>query len=268
MFLFIHYFHYSFYNLNNPIIILSTSILIAAFAKSTKVPFSGWIVDAMAAPTPVSALLHSATMVTAGIFLIFKLFFLSSTLLICSIGCFTSLFGSIMAMFQSHMKRIIAYSTTSQLGYMMFSCALGNYYGAMFHLFIHAFFKSLLFLTAGHILHLCINESHIIKLSGFYNVLPLSYNFILIGSLCLIGWPNVSGYYSKEYIINYSYYLWSDLFLYYISIFAIHCTIYYSSKIIYMQFSIVYNIIFSTHHIILLSIIAMIIGNIFDIDYF
>ena len=141
----------------------------------------------MAAPTPVSALLHSATMVTAGIFLIFKLFFLSSTLLICSIGCFTSLFGSIMAMFQSHMKRIIAYSTTSQLGYMMFSCALGNYYGAMFHLFIHAFFKSLLFLTAGFVYHSSTHEVHIYKLSGFTNVLPISYNFIVLGSLSLVG---------------------------------------------------------------------------------
>ena len=83
-----------------------------------------------------------------------------------------------MAMFQSHMKRIIAYSTTSQLGYMMFSCALGNYYGAMFHLFIHAFFKSLLFLTAGFLLHSITNEVHIYKLSGFTNVLPVSYNFI------------------------------------------------------------------------------------------
>jgi NADH:ubiquinone oxidoreductase subunit 5 (subunit L)/multisubunit Na+/H+ antiporter MnhA subunit len=159
-------------------------------------------------------------------------------LTICSIGCFTSLFGSIMAMFQSHMKRIIAYSTTSQLGYMMFSCALGNYFGIVFHLFIHAFFKSLLFLTAGHIIHININESHIIKLSSFINVLPVSYNLVLIGSLCLTSWPNISGYYSKEYIISSSYYLWSDLFLYYICIFAIHCTLYYSTKIGYMQFSI------------------------------
>ena len=90
-------------------------------------------------------------------------------------------------MFQSHMKRIIAYSTTSQLGYMMFSCALGNYFGTMFHLFIHAFFKSLLFLTAGHIIHININESHIIKLSSFINVAPVSYNLVLIGSLCLQG---------------------------------------------------------------------------------
>jgi NADH-ubiquinone oxidoreductase chain 5 len=139
----------------------------------------------MAAPTPVSALLHSATMVTAGIFLCFRLWFVMHVSTICSIGCFTSLFGGIMAVFQSHMKRIIAYSTTSQLGYMMFSCGLTNYFGATFHLFVHAFFKSFLFLTAGFIIHSMINESHILKLAG--SVIPLSSNFILIGSLSLIG---------------------------------------------------------------------------------
>ena len=140
----------------------------------------------MAAPTPVSALLHSATMVTAGIFLCFRLWFVMHVSTICSIGCFTSLFGGIMAVFQSHMKRIIAYSTTSQLGYMMFSCALGNYFGTMFHLFIHAFFKSLLFLTAGYILHSTMNEVHMYKCTGFSNILPLSYKFILIGCLSLL----------------------------------------------------------------------------------
>ena len=112
--------------LNNPILSLSSSIILAAFTKSTNLPFSGWIADAMAGPTPVSALLHSATMVTAGIFLIYQFWFIIQSYTICSIGCFTSLFGSIMAVFQSHIKVIIAYSTTSQLGYMMFSCGLEN----------------------------------------------------------------------------------------------------------------------------------------------
>ena len=112
--------------LNNPILSLSSSIILAAFTKSTNLPFSGWIADAMAAPTPVSALLHSATMVTAGIFLIYQFWFIIQSYTICSIGCVTSLFGSIMAVFQSHIKKIIAYSTTSQLGYMMFSCGLEN----------------------------------------------------------------------------------------------------------------------------------------------
>ena len=112
--------------LNNPIHSWASSIILAGFTKSTLVPFSGWIADAMAAPTPVSALLHSATMVTAGLFLMLQFWFIIQSITICSIGCVTSLFGSIMAVFQSHMKKIIAYSTTSQLGYMMFSCGLEN----------------------------------------------------------------------------------------------------------------------------------------------
>ena len=180
--------------LNNPILSLSSSIILAAFTKSTNLPFSGWIADAMAAPTPVSALLHSATMVTAGIFLIYQFWFIIQSYTICSIGCFTSIFGSFMAVFQSHMKKIIAYSTTSQLGYMMFTCGIDNYFSSIFHLFVHAFFKSLLFLTAGFLLHYIINEVHIYKLSGFSNVLPLSYNFMFIACLSLIGWPTISCY--------------------------------------------------------------------------
>ena len=112
--------------LNNPIHSWASSISLAAFTKSTKVPFSGWIADAMAAPTPVSALLHSATMVTAGIFLVYQFWFIIQSYTICSIGCFTSLFGSLMSIISSNCKKIIAYSTTSQLGYMMFSCGLEN----------------------------------------------------------------------------------------------------------------------------------------------
>lgn len=158
-------------------------------------------------------------------------------LTICSIGCFTSLFGSIMAMFQSHMKRIIAYSTTSQLGYMMFSCALGNYFGIVFHLFIHAFFKSLLFLTS---MILANNkELWVYKLGGYTTSIPLSYNFILISLLSLTAWPIFSGYFSKEYILSSAIWISSDLFLYYISNIAIHLTVYYSSKLIISQFWIV-----------------------------
>ena len=141
----------------------------------------------MAAPTPVSALLHSATMVTAGIFLIIQFYYIIESYTICSIGCFTSVFGSIIAVFQSNIKKIIAFSTTSQLGYMIFSCSLENQVGSIFHVFIHAFFKSLLFITAGCLYHSTNHQIHIYKLSGFMNVLPISYNLILIGSLSLVG---------------------------------------------------------------------------------
>ena len=198
---------------NNPINILCCCLIIAAFTKSTKIPFSGWMTDAMAAPTPVSALLHAATMVTAGIFLLFRFWFIIISNTICSIGGFTSLFGSIVAVFQSHMKKIIAYSTTSQLGYLCWSCGLSNYFGATFHLFGHAFFKSLLFLTAGVVLHSNINEVYVYKLGGFTTVLVTSYTFIFVCSISLIGLPSISGYYSKEYILSSSYYVWFDLFL-------------------------------------------------------
>jgi len=178
--------------INNPIHSWGSSISLAAFTKSTLIPFSGWIADAMAAPTPVSALLHSATMVTAGVFLIYQFWFIIQSYTICCIACFTSIFGSIMAIFDSNMKKLVAYSTTSQLGYMMFSCGISNYLAAIFHLFVHAFFKSLLFLTAGFILHSLTNEVNIYKLSSFSIYAPLSYNFLLITCFSLLTWPSSS----------------------------------------------------------------------------
>ena len=126
LFVLIYYFYLVLQYIYNPIHSLVSLLVLAAFIKSTIIPMSGWIADAMAAPTPVSALLHSATMVTAGIFLIIQFYYIIQSYTICLIGCFTSVFGSIMASFQSHIKKIIAYSTTSQLGYMIFSCSLEN----------------------------------------------------------------------------------------------------------------------------------------------
>jgi len=187
-------FYYFILNYNNILLlinnkwlnIISSSLLIASFTKSTILPFSGWISDAMAAPTPVSALLHSATMVTAGIFLLFKFYFIFIS--IPFLSSFTLIFASIIAVYQSNMKKIIAYSTTSQLSYMCWSCALCNYISSLFHLFIHAFFKSLLFLISGIILHLLINELNIYKLGGFNNILSLEYNFLFLSLISLISW--------------------------------------------------------------------------------
>ena len=194
LFVLIYYFYLVLQYIYNPIHSLVSLVVLAAFTKSTIIPISGWIADAMAAPTTVSALLHSATMVTAGLFLMVQFWFIIQSYSVCYIGCFTSLFGGFMAIVQSNIKKIIAYSTTSQLGYMMFACGLDNYLAAHFHILIHAFFKSLLFLTAGFLLHYIINEVHIYKLSGFSNVLPLSYNFMFIACLSLIGWPTISCY--------------------------------------------------------------------------
>ena len=194
LFVLIYYFYLVLQYIYNPIHSLVSLLVLAAFTKSTIIPMSGWIADAMAAPTTVSALLHSATMVTAGIFFVYQFWFIIQSYSVCYIGCFTSLFGGFMAIVQSNIKKIIAYSTTSQLGYMMFTCGIDNYFSSIFHLFVHAFFKSLLFLTAGFLLHYIINEVHIYKLSGFSNVLPLSYNFMFIACLSLIGWPTISCY--------------------------------------------------------------------------
>ena len=221
----------------------------------------------MAAPTPVSALLHAATMITAGIFTLFRFWFIIIWHTICSIGCFTSMFGAVVACTQSDMKKVIAYSTTSQLGILCWSCGIANYFGALFHLLVHAFFKSLLFLTAGGYLH---SELTIYKLGGFTTNLPLSYSYILICVVSLIGWPKLSGSFSKSNILSSSYYGWSDLFSYYLSTLAIHVTVYYSSKLIISQFVKPLITICNTYckTLLLLAKLCLFVAFIFDLDYF
>jgi len=218
-------------------------LIIAGLTKSAQWLFSGWLTDAMAAPTPVSALLHAATMVTAGNFLVLRVctlwtYSLCLNYLIPSAGAFTALSAGITGSIQSDKKKIIAYSTTGQLGNMLFSCGLSNYSGAMFHLFSHGFFKALLFLAAGGGIHSLGYEQDIYKIGGINKSLPLGYIFILIGSLSLIGIPFYTGNYSKDLIIHasdYSY-VWSDLFLNWISNIPILLTTLYSTKLLYLVF--------------------------------
>jgi len=164
----------------------------------------------MEGPTPVSALIHAATMVTAGVFLLIRcspLFeFAPTTLLIIAfIGSLTTFFAATAGMLQHDIKKIIAYSTCSQLGYMVFTCGLSAYNLSLFHLYTHAFFKALLFLSAGAIIHGLNNEQDIRRMGGLLNILPLSYNMMLIGSLALIGFPFLSGFYSKDAILETAY---------------------------------------------------------------
>jgi NADH-ubiquinone oxidoreductase chain 5 len=161
----------------------------------------------MEGPTPVSALLHAATMVTAGVFLVIRsslIFEYSSKILVLLIlfGTITALFSSMIATFQYDIKKIIAYSTCSQLGYMFFSCGLSNYNVAFFHLFNHAFFKSLLFLSAGVLIHSLFDEQDIRKMGNLANILNFVYLAILIGSLAILGFPFLSGFYSKDLILD------------------------------------------------------------------
>jgi NADH-ubiquinone oxidoreductase chain 5 len=197
----------------------------------------------MEGPTPVSALLHAATMVTAGVFLIIRssIFFeFSSNILtlLCIFGTITALFGSMVATFQFDVKKIIAYSTTSQLGYMFFSCGLSNYYVAFFHLFNHAFFKALLFLSAGALIHALFDEQDIRKMGNLVIYLPIIYIAIIIGSLAILGFPFLSGFYSKDLILElvYSRYLIESIFIYFFAVLAAVFTSIYSFKLLFYIF--------------------------------
>jgi len=182
-------------------------LLVGAMAKSSQIGLHTWLPDAMEGPTPVSALLHAATMVTAGVFLIIRfspIFEYSSSILIkmSFIGSLTAFLGASIGMVQNDIKKIIAYSTCSQLGYMILSCSLSNYSGSLYHLLNHAFFKALLFLSAGSIIHSLSDEQDIRKMGNLVNIIPFIYVCFLIGSLALAGFPFLPGFYSKDYILE------------------------------------------------------------------
>ena len=233
-----------FFNLKfNTITVISFLLLIGAMGKSAQIGLHTWLPDAMEGPTPVSALIHAATMVTAGVFLICKMsFFFNHSIFLSNfvilIGSLTAIFAATVAITQNDIKRIIAYSTCSQLGFMFIAAGLSLYNVAIFHLVTHAFFKALLFLGAGCVIHSLHNEQNIKKMGGLWNKIPLTYILMLIGSLSLSGIPFFSGYFSKELIINSS--LNSNLFLsnfvYFISIIVAILTAIYSFRLIIFVF--------------------------------
>lgn len=232
-------------------------IVLAAVGKSAQAGLHIWLPEAMEGPTPVSSLIHAATMVTAGIFLLVRCSYFfsdlnSSFVYIIFLGSITSFFSSTIGLLQSDLKKVVAYSTCSQLGYMFVCCGFSAYGNSMFHLFNHAFFKALLFLTAGYIIHAMSNEQDIRKMGGILNLLPLPYMMMLIGSLSLIGFPFLSGFYSKDKIIElcFNYYISSydfiPLYKYVIlcqslCIFAVIFTLIYSIKLILYIFLNSYN---------------------------
>jgi NADH:ubiquinone oxidoreductase subunit 5 (subunit L)/multisubunit Na+/H+ antiporter MnhA subunit len=185
---------------------ISFFIFLGIVGKSAQLGLHTWLPDAMEGPTPVSALLHAATMVTAGIYVLLRLsfFFQVSNLMtfIAFWGGLTAFVASTIGAFQNDIKKIIAYSTCSQLGYMLAACGLYNFAGAYFHLFNHAFFKALLFLGAGSIIHALGDEQDLRKFGGLLSMLPLTHVALLIGSFSLMGIPFFSGFYSKDIIIN------------------------------------------------------------------
>ena len=218
-------------------------LFIGCMGKSAQIGLHMWLPDAMEGPTPVSALIHAATMVTAGVFLVIKCSFLFEfaefTLgFITIIGAITSLYGASVGFMQYDIKKIIAYSTCSQLGLMFCACGLSAYSLGLFHLINHAFFKALLFLCAGSIIHALNDEQDIRKMGGLKNILPFTYVSMLIASLSLMGFPFFSGFYSKELILfvtyldqfRFSYLKFGLLYL------ASILTVLYSLKILYKVF--------------------------------
>lgn len=217
-------------------------LFLGAVGKSAQLGLHTWLPDAMEGPTPVSALIHAATMVTAGVFTLIRsspiLEYSNVLPLVAVVGAFTALFGASVAVFQNDLKKIIAYSTCSQLGYMVFACGLSQYSVAFFHLFNHAFFKALLFLSAGAVIHALADEQDIRKMGGLVKLLPFSHAMFFIGSLALAGLPFISGFYSKDAILelamssSFSY----GYFCYLMGIFAAFCTSFYSIRLLILVF--------------------------------
>ena len=223
-------------------------LFIGAMGKSAQFLLHTWLPDAMEGPTPVSALIHAATMVTAGVFLVVRcspLFEYSQTVLnlITIVGMFTAIFAASVALVQNDIKKIVAYSTCSQLGYMFFAAGVGAYHVAMFHLFTHAFFKALLFLGSGSVIHAFKDEQDIRYMGGVRKKLPYTYVLMLIGTLALTGFPFLSGFYSKDAIIEFAYLRNSSLGNYAatIGIFTAFLTSIYSWRLFFKTFHGSYN---------------------------
>ena len=194
----------------NAIDLICILLFIGAMGKSAQILLHTWLPDAMEGPTPVSALIHAATMVTAGVFLVVRcspIFEYSPLTLniITVVGMTTAFFAATVALVQTDIKKIIAYSTCSQLGYMFFAVGVGAYNVAMFHLFTHAFFKALLFLGSGSVIHSFKDQQDINQMGAVYKKLPYTWILMIIGTLALTGFPFLSGFYSKDAIIEFAY---------------------------------------------------------------
>ena len=218
-------------------------LFIGAIGKSAQLGLHTWLPDAMEGPTPVSALIHAATMVTAGVFLIARtspLFEYAPNILrlVSIVGACTAFFAATVGLLQNDLKRVIAYSTCSQLGYMVFACGLSNYSVGVFHLVNHAFFKALLFLGAGSIIHAVADEQDMRKMGGLKKLVPFTYSMMVIGSLALIGFPFLTGFYSKDVILEVAYgkYTLEGHFSYVLGSLGAFFTAFYSTRLVYLTF--------------------------------
>jgi len=225
------------------ITVICILLFIGAIGKSAQIGLHTWLPDAMEGPTPVSALIHAATMVTAGVFMIARcspLFEYSpnALIVITFVGAMTSFFAATNGILQNDLKRVIAYSTCSQLGYMIFACGISNYSVSVFHLMNHAFFKALLFLSAGSVIHAMSDEQDMRKMGGLVSLLPFTYAMMLIGSLSLIGFPFLTGFHSKDVILELAYakYTISGNFAFWLGSVSVFFTSYYSFRLLFLTF--------------------------------
>lgn len=194
------------HQIQNSVMIISFCMLIAACGKSAQGPLYIWLPDAMAGPTPVSALIHAATMVTAGIYMMTRLsfiYFLAPQIMtiVAVLGCLTALFAATIALVQNDIKKVLAYSTVSQLGYMVMACGVGGFDAGIFHLLTHACFKALLFLGAGSVIVAMHHKQDMMEMGGLKKYMPITYKVFLVGVLAIIGIPGLSGFFSKDEIL-------------------------------------------------------------------
>jgi len=218
-------------------------LFIGAVGKSAQIGLHTWLPDAMEGPTPVSALIHAATMVTAGVFLIIRCspifeYAPNALILVTFMGAITAFFAATTGMVQNDLKRVIAYSTCSQLGYMVFACGISNYSVSMFHLMNHAFFKALLFLSAGSVIHALNDEQDMRRMGGLIKLIPFTYSMMVIGSLSLMGFPFLTGFYSKDVILELTYakYTIGGSFAHWLGTISAFFTSFYSFRLLFLTF--------------------------------
>jgi NADH-quinone oxidoreductase subunit L len=235
---------FNFFGFDLPALNLACILLfIGAMGKSAQLGLHTWLPDAMEGPTPVSALIHAATMVTAGVFLVARMspvfeYAPVALMVVCVMGALTAFVAATIGLTQFDIKRVIAYSTMSQLGYMFFALGVSAYGAAIFHLMTHAFFKALLFLGAGSVIHALHDEQDMRNMGGVWKKIPATYALMWIGSLALAGIPFFAGYYSKDIMLEAAFadHTWFGMFAYWMGIIAAFMTAFYSGRLLFMTF--------------------------------
>nr|YP_009239124.1 NADH dehydrogenase subunit 5 [Galaxea fascicularis]YP_010953608.1 NADH dehydrogenase subunit 5 [Galaxea astreata]YP_010953621.1 NADH dehydrogenase subunit 5 [Galaxea paucisepta]AML60335.1 NADH dehydrogenase subunit 5 [Galaxea fascicularis]WMQ77780.1 NADH dehydrogenase subunit 5 [Galaxea astreata]WMQ77793.1 NADH dehydrogenase subunit 5 [Galaxea astreata]WMQ77806.1 NADH dehydrogenase subunit 5 [Galaxea paucisepta]WMQ77819.1 NADH dehydrogenase subunit 5 [Galaxea paucisepta] len=226
---------------SSDITLICLLLFIGAVGKSAQLGLHTWLPDAMEGPTPVSALIHAATMVTAGVFLLIRSspFFEQAPFALMAVtivGSLTVLLAATVGVIQNDLKKVVAYSTCSQLGYMVVACGISHYSISLFHLMNHAFFKALLFLSAGSVIHALSDEQDIRKMGGLIKLIPLTYIMVVIGSLSLMGFPYLTGFYSKDLILELAFEQYYLTFAYWLGGFSALLTTLYSIRLVYLTF--------------------------------